>query len=75
MAPSHQKYFTSDGHQMDIGWPSDGHRMAIRQNGFLYTTIQHSHTSDAERMEIEFRQDQKCHVNSKTYITQHNKNK
>ena len=46
MAPSHQKYFSSDGH-----------RMAIRQNGFLYNTIQHSHTSDAERMEIRFRGD------------------
>ena len=46
MAPSHQKYFSSDGH-----------RMAIRQNGFLYNTIQHSHTSDAERMEIRFRDD------------------
>ena len=46
MAPSHQKYFTSDGH-----------RMAIGQNGFLYNTIQHSHTSDAERMEIGFRED------------------
>ena len=46
MAPSHQKYFTLDGH-----------RMAIGQNGFLYNTIQHSHTSDAERMEIGFRQD------------------
>ena len=33
MARSHQKYFTSDRH-----------RMAIRQNGFLYNTIQHSHT-------------------------------
>ena len=44
MAPSHQKYFSSDGH-----------RMAIGQNGFLYNTIQHSHTSDAERMEIRFR--------------------
>ena len=33
------------------------HRMAIGQNGFLYNTIQHSHTSDAERMEIGFRQD------------------
>ena len=41
MARSHQKYFTSNGH-----------RMAIRQNGFLYHTIQHSHTSDTERMEI-----------------------
>ena len=64
MAPSHQKYFTSDGH-----------RMAIGQNGFLYNTIQHSHTSDAERMEIGFRQDRKCHVNSGKYITQHNINK
>ena len=64
MAPSHQKYFTSDGH-----------RMAIGQNGFLYYTIQHSHTSDVERMEIGFRQDRKCHVNSEKYITKHNKNK
>ena len=45
--------------------------MAIGQNGFLYNTIQHSHTSDAERMEIRFRQDRKCHINSKKYITQH----
>ena len=46
MARSHQKYLTSDGH-----------RMAIGQNGFLYNYIQHSHTSDAERIEIGFRQD------------------
>ena len=64
MVRSHQNYFTSDGH-----------RMAIGQNGFPYNTIQHSHTSDAERMEIGFRQDRKCHVNSKKYITQHDKNK
>ena len=64
MARSHQKYFASGGHQM-----------AIRQNGFLYYTIQYSHTSDAERMEIGFRQDQKCHINKEKYITQHNKNK
>ena len=64
MAHSHQKYFTSDGH-----------RMAIIQNGFLYNTIQHPHTLDAERMEIRFRQDRKCHINSEKYITQHNKNK
>ena len=37
MAPSQQKYFTSDGHWMAIG-----------QNGFLYNTIQHSHTSDVK---------------------------
>ena len=64
MARSHQNYFTSDGH-----------RVAIGQNGFLYNTVQHSHTSDAERMEIGFRQDRKCHVNNEKYIAQHNKNK
>ena len=42
---------------------------------FIYNTIQHSHRSDAERMEIGFRQDQKCHVNNEKYTTQHNKNK
>ena len=63
MARSHQKYFTLDGHWMAIG-----------QNGFLYNTIQHSHTSDAERMEIGFRQDRKYHVNKEKYITQHNNN-
>ena len=63
MAPSHQKYFTSDGHQMAIG-----------QNGFLCSTIQHSHTSDAERMEIGFRQDRKFPVNKEKCITQHNTN-
>ena len=45
---------------------SDGHRMAIGQ---------HSHTSDAQRIEMEFRQDRKCHVNKEKYLTQHNKNK
>ena len=64
MARSHQKDFTSDGHRMDIG-----------QNGFLYNTIQHSHTLDAERMEVGFRKDRKCHVNKEKYITQPNKNK
>ena len=46
MARSHQKYFTADEH-----------RMAIEQNGFLYNTIQHSYASDAEGMEIGFRQE------------------
>ena len=64
MARSHQKYFTSDGHQMAIG-----------QNEFIYNTITHSHTSDAERMENGFRQEQKCHINKEKYIVQHNKNK
>ena len=41
--------------------------MGIGRNGFLYNTIQHSHTSDAERMEIGFRQDQKFHVNKEIY--------
>ena len=54
MARSHQKYFISDGH-----W------MAIRQNGFLYNAIQHSHISDVERMDIGFRQDRKCHITKK----------
>ena len=38
--PFTQKYFTSDGHQMAIG-----------QNGFLYNTMQYSHSLDAKRME------------------------
>ena len=58
MARSHQKYFTSDGH-----------RMAIRQNGFLYNTLQHSHTSDAERMEIGSGQDRVHPINKEKYIT------
>ena len=49
--------------------------MAIGQNGFLDNTIQHSHTSDAERMEIGFRQDQKCHINNEKYITKQNVHK
>ena len=54
MARSHQKYFTSDGRQMAIG-----------QNEFLYNTIQHSQTSDAERMQIGFRQNQKATLTMK----------
>ena len=58
MARSHQKYLTSDGHQMAIG-----------QNRFLYNTLWHSHTSVAERMENGSTEDRVCHINKEKYIT------
>ena len=64
LARSHQKYFTLDAHWMDI-----------MQNRPIYNTMQHSHTSDPERMEIRFRQDQKYHNNKGKYLTQQNKSK
>ena len=48
-----------------IGWTSDDHRTEWVL--IQYYTV--SHTPDAERMEIGFRQDPKCHVNKEKYMT------